>query len=180
MTPISSCPPYHQDGTHGNPIPRVRQRMPGIKNRMSTASSDPFALISLRDISISTRLGELSLEEKPELSPSKSECDASSPSRIPKRTTHASILPRTPSVPKAPPWPPLSEPQFLSKSSNVKSAWDTESRLKEVEYACSQFKEQFDSATSQVSGLQETISMYKARGEKIGFVREGDLTEYYP
>lgn len=42
-------------------------------------------------------------------------------------------------------------------------AWDTDSRLEEVENMCSEFREKMDGATTESKSLREMMGIYKIR-----------------
>ena len=127
---------------------------------------------SYRDLSLSTALSKLSLNQH--------DCDAipeenvdvvSTPSHLPKRkTSKFSLVQDKPSPLKSPKKTP--KPSFLRIDSNVQAiAWDTESRLENVENMYSELEKTFQktvkSTTTESNSLKETINLYKARSRYI-------------
>lgn len=146
--PISSCP---------NPLDdRDTLRAPKLRGR------------SLRDCSLSTKFNTLSLTSGQTQSTPKVEVQIpTTPSHIPKLVSQVASPAKTPSPSKPPKKTPRTAPAlplYLTRSSNEVIAWDTDSRLEEVENMCSQFKEKMDGATTESKSLQELIGVYKVRG----------------
>lgn len=148
--PLSSCPnpPDYPDTLQS---PRLRGR-----------STRVFSLSSL-----STKFNTLSLKNGPTQSAPKVDVEVpATPSHIPKLVPQVALPAETPSPSKPPKktprtLPPL--PLYLNRASNEVIAWDTGSRLEEVENMCSQFKEKMDGATTESRGLKEIIGVYKIR-----------------
>lgn len=59
------------------------------------------------------------------------------------------------------------------KARNIgkRKAWDTDSRLEEVENMCSQFKEKMDGATTESKSLREMMGIYKIRITELEAIR---------
>jgi len=87
------------------------------------------------------------------------------PSQIPKLAPRVALPTDVPSPSKSPQKTPKVLPKFLSKDSNIHIAWDTDSRLEEVENMCSQFKEKLDGATTESKSLKEMMGVYKIRSK---------------
>ena len=177
-TPISLNP---QDWSHSLRTPKTR-RINGVKANCTTDwENTPFRTVSLRDVSISTKLqnfhlgGEASqpapIAEARERSVSPVSRAApiadlgvpKTPSHIPKLAPRNALPAECPSPTKSPKKTPKPLPMFLTRDSNTTSAFDTEGRLEEVENMCSQFKEKMDGATTESKGLKEMMGMYKVR-----------------
>lgn len=148
--PLSSCPnpPGSPDTLHS---PKLRGR-------------------SIREISVTSlnnKFNTLSLKSGPVQSTPEVDVEVpATPSHIPKPIPHV-VLPAEALSPSKSPkktprtLPPL--PLFLNRTSNEVIAWDTDSRLEEVENMCLQFKEKMDGATMESKNLKETTGMYKIR-----------------
>ena len=123
---------------------------------------------SYRDLSLSTALSKLSLNQQ--------DCDSipeenvevvSTPSHLPKRKlSKLSLAQNKPSPLKSPKKTP--KVNYLRIDSNVEAiAWDTESRLENVEHMYSELEKTFQktvkSTTTESNSLKETIGLYKAR-----------------
>lgn len=90
------------------------------------------------------------------------------PSHIPKLVPHSTMPLETPSPTKGrrrSPKKPGNLPMFLNRETNTRIAWDTDTRLEELENQHAQFKEEIGRATSQSTSLQETIQVYKLRSK---------------
>lgn len=141
-------------------------------------------MLSIREASLSTALNSLNLNgesslaapiaEVEEFSPSHMERPApkaevevpKTPSHIPKFAHRVTLPSETPSPCKPPQKTPKALPMFVNKDSNIRIAWDTDSRLEEVENMCSQFKEKMDGATTESKSLKEMMAVYKIRSIK--------------
>ena len=66
---------------------------------------------------------------------------------------------------------PCQLPMFLSRDTNTKIAWDTDSRLDELENQHARFKEEIGRATSQSNSLQEMVQVYKLRSKPTTIFR---------
>ena len=55
---------------------------------------------------------------------------------------------------------------FLTRDSRT-TAWDTKGRLEDMEYLYSELKEKMTDTTVERNGLEETLQIYKTRGESI-------------
>lgn len=126
---------------------------------------------SLRDISLTAALGALSLNQHDCVAiPEESKTTPNTPSYIPKRKTSKFSLAQDITSPlKSPKKTPKVVP-LLNKYSNIKAplvAWDTESRLENVEHMYSELEKTFEktvkSTTTESNSLKETIGLYKAR-----------------
>ena len=184
MTPFSLVPQEFPQTLHA---PKVRKRCDLQADYTAAGIRRPFNALSIREaslrrqISLSTAFSSLNLnndshtllhKEVVEQSRSKSptrpapkaevECPQT-PSHIPKLVP-LTVIPSIVSSPnKSAKKTPKAPPQFLNKDSNTHVAWDTDSRLEEVENMCSQFKEKWDGATTESKSLKEMMTVYKIR-----------------
>ena len=67
--------------------------------------------------------------------------------------------------PRKTPKKPCDLPLFLNRETNTTIAWDTDSRLDELESQHARFKEEISRATSQSNSLHEMIQVYKLRSK---------------
>ena len=190
-TPFSSCV---QDPSHELQLPRLRggrgvrsvcnvvepskinavaePRDYSISTHLSALSSDG------RDPSISTKLNALSLEDYTCKPIPVAEAESSvtiahtfsskTPSHIPKLVPPIALSSESPGPMKTPrktPKKPCQLPMFLNRETNTEIAWDTDSRLDELENQHARFKEEIGRATSQSNSLQEMVQIYKLRSK---------------
>lgn len=117
--------------------------------------------------SLNTKFNTLSLKSGQTQSTPKVDVDIpATPSQIPKFVPQNALPAETPSPSKSPKKTPRSRPPlplYLNRASNDVIAWDTDSRLEEVENMCSEFKEKMDGATTESKSLKEIIGVYKIR-----------------
>ena len=114
--------------------------------------------------SLSTKFNTLSLENGPPNPTPKVDVHVcATPSHIPKFVPPVPVPAETPSPSKSPKKTPRTLPLYLNRASNEVIAWDTDSRLEEVENMCSEFKEKMDGATTESKSLKEIIGVYKIR-----------------
>ena len=133
-------------------------------NFTSDRESRPYPVRSLREVSISTAMSELSINEVTSgITSRKGSEAASTPSQIPKLVQNMTLHVEPPSPSKSSKKTPKPLPLYLTRESNTQIAFDTDTRLEEVESMCSALKESFDGATSESDGLKDMITMYKAR-----------------
>ena len=95
-------------------------------------------------------------------------CCPQTPSHITKRAPLAASFLEHSSPPKSlrkSPKKPCELPLFLNRETNTRLAWDTDSRLDELEHQHARFKEEIGRATSQSNSLHETIQVYKLRSK---------------
>lgn len=145
--PLSSCP---------NP-PEYADTLQAPKLRKSSMRGCSLS-------SLNTKFNTLSLKSGPPQSTPKVDVHVpAAPSNIPKLVPQAPLPPETPSPCKSPKKTPKALPLYLNRASNEVIAWDTDSRLEEVENMCSQFKEKMDGATTESKSLKEIIGVYKIR-----------------
>ena len=86
------------------------------------------------------------------------------PSHIPKlASTRVALAAETPSPSKAPKKTPKPLSRFLNRGTNTTIAFDTDSRLEDVENCMSEFKEKLDGATIESRGLKDMMAVYKIR-----------------
>lgn len=86
------------------------------------------------------------------------------PSHIPKLIPPPVVPPtEAPSPSKVSKKTPKALPKYLNRDTNVTLAWDTDSRLMEMENSISQFKEKMDGATTESRSLKEMMAVYKIR-----------------
>ncbi|MCJ1438409.1 kinesin-like nuclear fusion protein [Xylographa pallens] len=132
---------------------------------VSCASKTTRRIKSLRDISLSTRLGGLSLndnnctliaEEIPE--------PPCTPSHIPrKKMSRLSLTSATSMSPKK-----QKAVSFLTKDSNTTAIdWSLESRMETMESSYIEIKEKMNDTLVESSGLKDTIGKYKARANEL-------------
>ncbi|CAD6592553.1 MAG: kinesin-like nuclear fusion protein [Alectoria sarmentosa] len=154
-TPLSSCP--------NPPEYPVTLQSPRLRGR----SLRGFSLNSLN-----TKFNTLSLKSGPSQSTPKVDVEVPpTPSYIPKLVPQVPLPTETPSPSKSPKKTPRALKLFLNRTSNDVIAWDTDSRLEEVENMCSQFKESMDGATTESKGLKEIIGVYKIRIAELEAIR---------
>lgn len=120
---------------------------------------------SLRDISLSTALSELSLNQR--------DCTAipedrietpSTPSHIPKRKMSKISLVSTSAIPSRSPKKRPKLVPFLTKDSNTTAAdWSLEDRMQNMESSYIEIKEKMSVTVVESNGLKESIGLYKAR-----------------
>lgn len=114
--------------------------------------------------SLSTKFNTLSLENGPrDPTPKVDVHVCATPSHIPKFVPPVPLPAETPSPSKSPKKTPRTLPLYLNRTSNEVIAWDTDSRLEEVEIMCTQLKEDMNGANSESKGLKEIIGVYKIR-----------------
>lgn len=160
--------PSSPTGTQGLNLsfPKKRQKAP--PSCVSNESGSTIACASLRELSITAKMHDLSISDKLASSPNKFVTPSSTPSQIPRRKLLQACPPVPPSPSKSPQRPPKHEAPPLNKYTNTRSAWDYDSRLKHVEqnYAqFAQFGEHFNDVKNQNQILQDSIPIYKARSK---------------
>ena len=119
-----------------------------------------------RDVSLTTAMSRMTLngeEPRPALKPS-SEAPLT-PSHIPKLVQSVPSQVGTPSPTKTPKKSTKRLMRFLTRDSNTEAAWDSDTRLEDVETMCSEFKERFDSVTTESNAWKDMIADYKARSK---------------
>ena len=164
--------------------PTIRPpRMRGSRDTQKVHTSEWVRTFSFREASLSNAFSGLSLHEEASQSASATDMEARptsphtqaaskagappTPTFIP-RLAHRAVLPVEPQSPSKPPKKtPKPLPQFLTRSSNQVIAWDTDSRLEEVENMCTQFREKMDGATTESKSLREMMGIYKIRSMPI-------------
>ena len=143
----------------------------------------PFSAFSMREISLNTAFNSLTLDSGPaqsvpnaemEGSPSLPRTDAapkadvpSTPSYIPKLAPRTALSAEIPSPSRSPKKSPKKLPLYLNKASNDVVAWDTDSRLDEMETMYSHMKENWHGATSESNSLREIMAVYKIRSGSL-------------
>lgn len=134
---------------------------------------------SLRDISLTKALGALSLNAHDCVSiPEERLKTPTTPSNIPKRKISKLSLAQAYAPPiKSPRKTPKPIEPLLNKYSNIKAplvAWDTESRLENVEHMYSELEKTFEktvkTTTTESNSLKETIGLYKARSRYVSLL----------
>ncbi|KAL6716943.1 kinesin-like nuclear fusion protein [Lecanora helva] len=188
---ISSSNP--QDSPSRLHAPKVRRCNSSSMNHTTILESEQPRIVSLRDVSISTRLGRLNLNnkslqstpnvnfEEPPISPVVQPVPIAelgllkTPSQIPKLAAPVTLPPASQSPSKSPEKSPKKLPRapavFLTRDSNTPVVFDTEARLDEVENMCSQFKEKMDDATTESKSLKEMMGIYKIRITELESIR---------
>ena len=189
MVPISS---FLQASSHGSPIPNSRKGDGLLSRGIFVPSSNAYGVPNSRqyspskphdavvrydhDWSVSSDLQHSptrdnaykhtpkTIMERP--APSADACFSQTSSYIPKLVPHVA-LPSELSSPikslRKSPKKPCELPLFLNRETNTRLAWDTDSRLDELENQHARFKEEIGRATSQTNSLHETIQIYKLR-----------------
>jgi len=148
----------------GTPIPAQMQRNGSQDPNMNYASiwgSKPTHARSGRVFSISTAMGQLSLEDatpRP-ASDAKSEVPLT-PSQIPRLAHSVAQQPETPSPSKSPRKraPTMS---FLTRDSNTQVALDMQDIENTISQSLSLFQESITGATAESQSLKDIISVYK-------------------
>ena len=163
--------------------PRMRASHDTQKVHTPEWESRPFNPFSFREASFNNAFNGLSLHEEASQSGPTTDMGARpasphtqlaskagappTPTLIPRLAPRA-VMPVEPQSPsKSPQKTPKPLPQFLTRSSNEVLAWDTDSRLEEVENMCSQFREQMDGANTESRSLKETMGIHKIRSMAI-------------
>ena len=125
---------------------------------------------SLRDVSISSALNQLTLNPRRSMLVSVEEKEnETSPSRLPKPTLAQSMLPSEKENPFLTPCKQRQKPDtgsYLTKDSNKKTkpiVFDTDARLANMESMYSGIKDAMDKTSKESDGLKESVSLYKAR-----------------
>ena len=129
---------------------------------VSCASKSTRRIKSLRDISLSTRLGGLSLyDNNCTLIPEELPEPPCTLSHIPrKKMSRLSLNSATSMSPKK-----QKAVSFLTKDSNTTAIdWSLESRMETMESSYIEIKEKMNDTLVESSSLKDTIRMYKARG----------------
>lgn len=131
----------------------------------------PYRATSLRDVSISTAMSGLSLNDAtpkptvvqslevpltpsqiPRLAPSLlAQSEASSPSKSTSKTPSKSPKKRA------------SPQRFLTRDSNTLAAYETDNQLEQMDNMYSKLMETISGATTESNGLKEMVDVYKAR-----------------
>jgi kinesin family protein C1 len=143
-----------------------------IKPCKKATESKTLVLRSLRDISLSSAMDQLTLESERSSPPVPRDPIEPSPSLLPKpspRPIRAGFsLPVTPCrVTKL--RPPAKKLPFLTRDSNL--VWDTKGRLEDMEYLYSELKDKMSGTTSERNVLEETVGVYKARSTSSSNLR---------
>ena len=177
-TPISSTPKDCSQSIHA---PKVRGGHDPKLSRGSSWESRPYIAVSLRDTSLSTRFNEFHIDSEPkDPAPIAEAGDRASTPKVPSAPIVEFAVPQTPShIPRyspskalpletpSPRKPPKKTPKplqsYLTRDSNTTIAFDTESRLEEVENQFSKFRDNFDTAKEESKSLKETTAVYKIR-----------------
>ena len=162
-TPFSSSFNQCKEEIH----PRIKGSYETLLSYSSTRASTPPAGRSLREISLNTAMGRLTLNQALQDTPKVFTETPHAPSQIPKRVSVTRNASEALSPSKPPQKTPKRLPQFLSRFSNDTIAWDTEGRLEDMERMCSQFKEKIDGATTESNGLKDMVADYKSRSTSV-------------
>ncbi|MCJ1404305.1 kinesin-like nuclear fusion protein [Xylographa trunciseda] len=132
---------------------------------VSCASRSARRIKSLRDISLSTRLGGLSLnDDKCMLIPEELPEPPCTPSHIPrKKMSRLSLTSATSKSPKK-----TKAVSFLTKDSNTTALdWSLETRMENMESSYIEIKEKMNDTLVESNGLKDTIGKYKARASEL-------------
>lgn len=183
----------HQPVTHDKTASHVfvMSRVPSAEAFpnpfLSTSSPKKFAFPAYRNTSLSTAFRNLSLNSNNSDSRSASFSSTQQDESLCPKTP--SQIPKLKPVPKTP-CPPDADLHifktphtkyfvhnaspgkivYLNRNSNTPApAWDTKGRLEDMETLYSQLKSQLDSAATEKSGMEEGISIYKARSTSPNF-----------
>ena len=172
-----SCFPLDVNGTplRSTQMQRNGSYDPGM-NYTSGWESTPETVRSVRNFSLSTAMSQMSLDDMGPRALSTAKPDlALTPSHIPRLAQSVAQRPETPSPSRSP--KKIAQPlRFLTRESNTPVAWDTDSRLEEVETVCSQMKDQITGVTAESSSLRDMVNVYKARSRLTALLA---LTNYY-
>lgn len=133
---------------------------------------------SIREISISTAMSHLSLDDPtPQPLCTAGQDTPVTPSQIPKlkqTPVPQTFLPPRPFPPaeasspcKSPQKTPKALPRFLNRASNTELAWDTETRYGEFESMYNHFQGQMNGITTESNAMKEMIAMYKERSKSL-------------
>ena len=180
-TPFSSrskSPPL--DGSLLRIAP-LRSRKTSNQDRVSERSGSPVGrATSWRSISIASRMQKLSLDDKPNLPAPKSKKPPSNASQIPILSPVApSPLPDAARViPKTPSKSAKNGTPFLSKTTNVKSEWETNTKWKEMCANQSTVMDTLSSMNSERSRLEDQMASFGSRGKSLLDLWRPGLTKH--
>ncbi|MCJ1295694.1 kinesin-like nuclear fusion protein [Xylographa carneopallida] len=135
---------------------------------VSCASRSTSRIKSLRDTSLSTRLGGLSLnDDRCDLIPEEILEPPCTPSHIPrKKMSRLSLTSATSMSPKKP-----KVVSFLTKDSNTTAIdWSIETRMENMETSYIELKEKMDDTLVESDGLKDTIGKYRARASELDMI----------
>ena len=160
--------------------PKNRQRCDSHLDNISSWEARPFNAVTPREISLCTHFDnamnlngdssqaapiaevqEHSISSVARPAPIAETGVPKTPSHIPKLAPRPALAAETPSPTKSP--KKKASRQFLTRDTNTLSAFDTESRMDDMENMFSQMKEKVDSAATERESLKEAMSMYKIR-----------------
>lgn len=169
-------PPKH----HSSAPSATTNTLPNASESLNVCKRSVKRAQSLREISISTRLGGLSLKDSQALQHGKDDRDRDATtnhlpktpaSQIPKKNKRLSLAITTP-TPSSRSQSPTKSPRkrappvggFLTIDSNIKCAdWDVNDRLDKMETMYSDMKAALDGSTGERDNLKETMALLKAR-----------------
>ncbi len=177
----SSYSSYSHENLRG---PVLHGRRPSNRAYAEAASPQPRGK-SLRDISLNSMMGGLSLSQTPSLPPPvplrNGICRESSPSQIPKKKPSASSICESAAT------SPLRTPQrtimttggFLTRDSNTRDVdWQLQDRLDHVEHEMNEFRKTAIAAQTESLAQKDTLELYKARGTDLpSSLTSGELAE---
>jgi len=164
----------------GTPMPAQMQRNGShdpIMNYASGWRSKPVYARAMRDISISTAIGQLSLDDATPRPASEAKSEVPlTPSHIPRLAHSVAQQPETPSPSKSPRKraPNMS---FLTRDSNTPVALDFEDMEHTISQSLSLFQESITGATAESQGLKDIISMYKGSSRSTWSCPQGSVTD---
>ena len=181
--PVSSLEPHHngpQNGPPGQVLGKRKGMLPPISSNPNACldvpepsrlrpheppESDPLrrarTAMSIREISISAAMGTLSLSEKvPLVTPHKESILAPAPCSSIPRAVHSPTK-SAQSSPSKSPRKIKSQPVFLSKDTNISTAFDIDQRFEEIENMQKTFANGVEEKLKEHEGFQEKISRDK-------------------
>ena len=155
---------------HHDPWNMVRNGSDGAQYSRTRGWGDkPSALQAHRDVSISTAMNKLSLDEQAPQPASTADQNApETPSQIPKLRLKPGAQIPFPSAELSSPCrspkktlKPL--PLYLNKNSNTEIAWDTDSKIAEFETMFSRIQGQMNGISDECISTKELVAIYKAK-----------------
>ena len=156
--PISSFPPHMNCGALGITLPR-RRPIPAL-------SHHPDTPMTRREMSISTGLRNMTLNDTSTQMASRLKSSECTPSRLPKAPPMTPVpLPSpSPSPKKRSVKSSNQSTAFLSKSTNLKSAWDRTDRMQDAERTMQQFFTRLNNVGEERNEFESLVSFYKGQG----------------
>ena len=151
-------------------IAHVQSERPVLAVRTAPHANPSNQPKSIRDLSLCTAMRSLTLQSCSRAGGDEDVDPSSSPTRMPR------VLPvqtTTPSSCRLPPKTPRSSKHsaspkklpFLTRETRLQ-AWDTNSRLADMELLYSELKDKMNGSTAERTGLQEALDIYKTRSKR--------------